>query len=173
MDIDLIEGIRVEAPTKEEKKEISSHFLCPVDIWKVIYPKMERRFKRYLKKNEIKTTKMLFHGSRESNWKSIIENGLHRGISGKFGGGIYMTPDARLAEGFAGNGYIGYFDTAYGNPLMVYEQTDVGYGEDVLFVNDKNCIHAAPEKISVVGNYNEVVFFDTNATCLKFLIRKK
>ena len=66
--------------------------------WRVTNLKTQDRFDRFVQDNNIKETKLLFHGSRSENFWSIIKTGLvlrptNAIITGKmFGYGCYYAP---------------------------------------------------------------------------------
>ena len=162
------DGVTIVTPSKTEEQRILSRVPEGKKLYKVKYAdQMTKRFSDYLEKNEIKRKKLLFHGSAERNWASIIQNGLHAGKSGKFGGGIYLSPEYKMSQMYGK--IIGVFDTAYGNPLFIYNYEDVGFNQNILYVNDKQCVHANPKNIKTLC-YNEVVFFEPEAVILKYLI---
>lgn len=74
--------------------------------WRVKNLKTQKRFDEFVKENNITDTKLLFHGSRNENWWSIINSGLvlkptNAVIIGKmFGYGIYYAPKARKSLGY-------------------------------------------------------------------------
>ena len=66
--------------------------------WRVKNLKTQKRFDKFVKDNDIKDTRLLFHGSRSENFWSIIKTGLvlrptNAVITGKmFGYGCYYAP---------------------------------------------------------------------------------
>ena len=74
--------------------------------WRVKNIKTQQRYDDFVKENNIKDTKLLFHGSRNENWWSIINTGLvlkptNAVITGKlYGYGIYFAPKARKSLGY-------------------------------------------------------------------------
>ena len=106
--------------------------------WRVKNLKTQQRYDDFVKENNIKDTKLLFHGSRNENWWSIINSGLvlkptNAVITGKmFGYGIYYAPKARKSLGYtslsgsywargnSSSGFMALMDVAYGKPYDVY-----------------------------------------------------
>lgn len=66
--------------------------------WRVKNLKTQERFDKFVKENNIKDTRLLFHGSRSENWFSIIKTGLMIRPSNAvytgsmFSDGIYFAP---------------------------------------------------------------------------------
>ena len=106
--------------------------------WRVRNRKTQDRFDQYVEDNHITNRKLLWHGSRNENWWSIINTGLvlrptNAVITGKmFGYGIYYAPKARKSLGYTslhnsywarGNSsyaFMALLDVAYGKPFDVY-----------------------------------------------------
>ena len=106
--------------------------------WKVTNLRTQERFDKFVKDNDIKDVRLLFHGSRNENWWSIIQSGLvlrptNAVITGKmFGYGIYYAPKARKSLGYtsltgsywargnSSSGFMALMDVAYGKPYDVY-----------------------------------------------------
>ena len=165
------DGVQIVTPTKAEEQRILSRVHEQKSLYKVKYAnQMENRFLAYLEANGVTRKKLLSHASAQQNWGSISHNGLHAGTHGKFGGGIYLSPDYRLSRSFGP--IVGVFETAYGNPLFIYDFEDVGFDQNILYINDKQCVHANPKNIKRII-YNEVVFFEPEAVILRYLITSK
>lgn len=154
-----------------------------LNVYRVIPKAQQERFNAYLKKNDIHEVKQLWHGSRNCNWLSIVENGLQLNpnaqITGKmFGKGIYFAPNAykswgytshygsRWAGGSDSRVFMGLYATAYGKPwnldsaYTTLEESDVksqGY----------DCVHAH------AGNalmQDEIVFYNEDAIVLNYIV---
>lgn len=129
--------------------------------YRVINDRTQKTFDDYLKAEKIKTVKMMFHGSRDENWLSIMLKGLSLNpdavITGKmFGHGLYFSPDAdkswgytsgygtRWAHGNKSVAYLGLFALAYGKPYNVYNGADTGLNESRFKALHPgcNCLHA-------------------------------
>ena len=151
-------------------------------VWKIDPVEQKKRFKEYCKKNNITNTKKFWHGSRNENWESIIRQSLlihpNAITTGKmFGYGIYFAPSARKSYGYtscqgsywangnSSNGFMGLYNTAYGDP---YYPTSSGDKKNEMLMAGKNCVHAKRKNI---GLYNdEVVFYNENAICIEYLV---
>lgn len=175
--------------TSEEDKAIIDNMLAPelkgkvTGTWKISSDKFNSRYEHYCKDNKITNTKLLWHGSRNENWLSIINNGLllnpNAVITGKmFGNGIYFAPScmkswgytshygARWTGGDSNVSYMGIYETAYGNPLKVQRAQHFTQAE--LVRNGKNCVHA--ERGAQLRN-DEIVYYSESAMVLRYLVR--
>ena len=152
-------------------------------IWRVKPLKQEKRFAEYCKKRHIRQIRKFWHGSRNENWASIIENSLSLSpnaiITGKmFGDGIYFAPSpsksfnytsykgTSWANGKSDRGFMGIFATAYGNPNMV-STWGGDYSADCKR-GQYDCVHATSGNTGLRAD--EVVFYDENAMCLNYLV---
>lgn len=160
--------------------------------WKVKNLKTQKRYDDFVKENNITDTKLLFHGSRNENWWSIINSGLvlkptNAVITGKmFGYGIYYAPKARKSLGYtsldgsywargnSNSGFMALMDVAYGKPYDVYSFDSKYYSFDY----DKlqhvcpgaNCLHA--HEGSMLRN-DEIIIYKEEQCTIKYLIELK
>lgn len=160
--------------------------------WKVKNLKTQKRYDNFVKENNITDTKLLFHGSRNENWWSIINSGLvlkptNAVITGKmFGYGIYYAPKARKSLGYtslngsywtrgnSNSGFMALMDVAYGKPYDVYSFDSKYYSFDY----DKlqracpgaNCLHA--HEGSMLRN-DEIIIYKEEQCTIKYLIELK
>lgn len=173
----------------EEQKEFVLKYLYDESlkrkvkkIYRVIPSKQQKAFDEYCKKNNITNIKYLWHGSRNQNWLSIVENSLklnpNARINGKmFGYGIYFAPDpeksfgytsynySRWAHGNSDVAYMGLYSTGYGNPY--YPSTS---GEYKHMVGSKyNCVHAKPSICRYLCR-DEIIYYDEAAICLQYIV---
>ena len=157
--------------------------------WKVKNIKTQERFEKFVKENNIKSTKLLFHGSRNENWWSIINTGLvlkptNAVITGKmFGYGIYYAPKARKSLGYTsldgsywvrGNsksGFMALMDVAYGKPYDVYsfdsKYYNFNYDRLQEACNGANCLHA--HEGSMLRN-DEIIVYKEDQCTIRYLI---
>ena len=157
--------------------------------WKVKNVKTQERFEKFVKENNIKNTKLLFHGSRNENWWSIINTGLvlkptNAVITGKmFGYGIYYAPKARKSLGYTsldgsywvrGNsksGFMALMDVAYGKPYDVYsfdsKYYNFNYDRLQEACNGANCLHA--HEGSMLRN-DEIIVYKEDQCTIRYLI---
>lgn len=157
--------------------------------WKVKNVKTQERFEKFVKENNIKNIKLLFHGSRNENWWSIINTGLvlkptNAVITGKmFGYGIYYAPKARKSLGYTsldgsywvrGNsksGFMALMDVAYGKPYDVYsfdsKYYNFNYDRLQEACNGANCLHA--HEGSMLRN-DEIIVYKEDQCTIRYLI---
>lgn len=158
--------------------------------WKVTNLKTQERFDKFVKDNDIKDTRLLFHGSRNENWWSIINTGLvlkptNAVITGKmFGYGIYYAPKAQKSLGYtsfgywtrgnATEGYMALMDVAYGKPYDVHSFDSKYYNFNYERLQQccpgANCLHAHAE--SMLRN-DEIIVYKEERCTIKYLIRLK
>ena len=158
--------------------------------WRVTNVKTQGRFDKFVADNDIKDTKLLFHGSRSENFWSIIKNGLvlrptNAVITGKmFGYGCYYAPKCAKSIGYTslsgsywargGNNtaYMALFDVAYGIPYDVYnfdsKYYNLNYEKLQQFQPGANCLHAHADK-GMLRN-DEIVVYKEDQMTIKYLI---
>jgi len=157
--------------------------------WKVTNLRTQERFDKFVKDNDIKDVRLLFHGSRNENWWSIIQSGLvlrptNAVITGKmFGYGIYYAPKARKSLGYtsldgsywargnSNSGFMALMDVAYGKPYDVYsfDSKYYGFNYDALQRNcpGANCLHA--HEGSMLRN-DEIIVYKEEQCTIKYLV---
>ena len=160
--------------------------------WRVKNLKTQKRYDDFVKENNITNTKLLFHGSRNENWWSIINSGLvlkptNAVITGKmFGYGIYYAPKARKslgytslsgsywAKGSSNSGFMALMDVAYGKPYDVYSFDSKYYSFDYNKLQNAcpgaNCLHA--HEGSMLRN-DEIIVYKEEQCTIKYLIELK
>lgn len=156
--------------------------------WKVTNIETQKNFDNYMKDNNLKEKdkKLLFHGSRNENWMSIISTGLkirptnaiHTGSM--FADGLYFAPKCAKSIGYTSSGYwtrgteavcyMALFEVAYGNPYVIYSHDSSCYYLNYDKIKSKgcNCLHAKADK-GMLRN-DEIVFYNTNQVTIKYLI---
>lgn len=159
------------------------------NAWRVKNLKTQERYDKFVKENHIKNTKLLFHGSRNENWWSIINSGLmlkptNAVITGKmFGYGIYYAPKARKslgytslsgsywARGSSNSGFMALMDVAYGKPYDVYsfdsKYYDFNYEALQRACAGANCLHA--HEGSMLRN-DEIIIYKEEQCTIHYLI---
>lgn len=174
------------ATIKASLGEISGKFH---KAWKVTNLKTQERFDNFVKLNEINDTRLLFHGSRNENWWSIINTGLvlkptNAVITGKmFGYGIYFAPKARKslgytslsgsywAHGSSNSGFMALMDVAYGKPYDVhsFDSKYYNFNYDILQNNcpGANSLHA--HEGSMLRN-DEIIVYKEEQCTIKYLV---
>lgn len=158
--------------------------------WRVTNLKTQKRFDDFVTDNNIRDTKLLFHGSRSENFWSIIKTGLvlrptNAVITGKmFGYGCYYAPKCAKSIGYTslsgsywahgGNNtaYMALFDVAYGTPYDVYnfdsKYYNLDYNKLQEFKAGANCLHAHADK-GMLRN-DEIVVYKEEQMTIKYLI---
>lgn len=160
--------------------------------WRVKNLRTQKRFDDFVKENDIKDVRLLFHGSRNENWWSIINSGLmlrptNAVITGKmFGYGIYYAPKARKslgytslsgsywAKGNSNSGFMALMDVAYGKPYDVYSFNSKYYNFNYEALQKNcpgaNCLHA--HEGSMLRN-DEIIVYKEEQCTIKYLVELK
>ena len=180
--------IRVRNARETEINFVLKHLSQTIDktrikIYKIIPNKQNELFNKY-KETHKSETKYFWHGSKSSNWASIIKNSLYCPINATngrmFGNGIYLAPSSMKSLGYTDGGYwaggsrnkqiLGLYKTAY-NPLCYSKGTMWNYSEDYkakTLNSNHTCLHAK------AGDFNlrndEVIFYNNDAVCLEYLV---
>lgn len=187
-------GLVMEEATKDDIALIKTLMKESVDkfrkAWRVTNVKTQERFDKFVRENNIKDTRLLFHGSRSENFWSIIKTGLvlrptNAVITGKmFGYGCYYAPKCAKSIGYTslsgsywahgGNNtaYMALFDVAYGTPYDVYNFDSKYYNLDYdklqQFKSGANCLHAHADT-GMLRN-DEIVVYKEEQMTIKYLI---
>lgn len=157
--------------------------------WKVTNKATQQSFNTYIKDNNNPTTKLLWHGSRNENWWSIINSGLvlrptNAVITGKmFGYGIYFATKARKSIGYTSlsgsywargsstSAFMGLYEVAYGKPFDVYsfdsKYYSLNYENLQKMCQGANCLHAHAGKM--LAN-DEIIVYQQPQTTIKYLV---
>ena len=131
-------GLVMEETTNDDVALIKTLMKESVDkfrkAWRVTNLKTQERFDKFVAENDIKDTRLLFHGSRSENWFSIIKTGLMIRPSNAvytgsmFSDGIYFAPKCQKSIGYtslsgaywthggSNTAYMALFEVAYGTP---------------------------------------------------------
>ena len=158
--------------------------------WRVTNLKTQDRFDKFVTDNNIKDTRLLFHGSRSENFWSIIKTGLvlrptNAVITGKMlGYGIYFATKCQKSIGYtslsgsywarggSSVAYMALFEVAYGTPYDVYSFDSKYYSLDYnrlqQFCPGANCVHAHADR-GMLRNDEIVVYKEAQLT-IKYLI---
>lgn len=158
--------------------------------WRVKNLKTQERFDKFVAENDIKDTRLLFHGSRSENWFSIIKTGLMIRPSNAvytgsmFSDGIYFAPKCQKSIGYTSlsgsywtrggdnTAYMALFEVAYGTPYVVYQHDSSCYHLNYDVLQNKNpkcnCLHAKADK-GMLRN-DEIVFYRNDQMTIKYLI---
>lgn len=158
--------------------------------WRVTNLKTQERFDKFVAENDIKDTRLLFHGSRSENFWSIIKTGLvlrptNAVITGKMlGWGVYFAPKCQKSIGYtslsgsywahggSNVAYMALFEVAYGTPYDVYSFDSKYYSLDYnklqQFCPGANCVHAHADR-GMLRN-DEIVVYKEDQLTIKYLI---
>lgn len=187
-------GLVMEEATRDDIAMIKTLMKESADkfrkAWRVTNLKTQERFDKFVQDNDIKDTRLLFHGSRSENFWSIIKTGLvlrptNAVITGKmFGYGCYYAPKCAKSIGYTslsgsywahgGNNtaYMALFDVAYGTPYDVYnfdsKYYNLDYNKLQQFKPGANCLHAHADK-GMLRN-DEIVVYKEEQMTIKYLI---
>ena len=157
--------------------------------WKVKNVKTNDRYQKFIEDENIKDTKLLWHGSRNENWWSIINTGLvlkptNAVITGKmFGYGIYYAPKAQKSLGYtslegsywargnSNSAFMALMEVAYGKPYDVHsfdsKYYDFNYERLQKICPGANCLHAHAG--SMLRN-DEIIVYKEEQCTIRYLV---
>lgn len=185
-------GLTIEPINEQDKKiilkelgEIKDKFY---KAWRVTNKATRERFNNEIEQATNKTTKLLWHGSKNENWFSIMSNGLllnpNAAITGKmFGFGLYLGLQARKsfnytsyegsywAHGKSDRAFMGLYDIHYGNPYIVndFNSRYYKYNYKKLRENgDYNSLHADSSK-GMLRN-DEIIVYQESQADIRYLV---
>ena len=158
--------------------------------WRVTNLATQKRFDEYVQ-GGVKT-KLLWHGSRNENWWSIVGSGLvlrptNAVITGKmFGYGIYFATKARKSLGYTSlsgsywahgsspSAFMGLYEVAYGKPYDVHSFNSKYYSLNYEGLQKMcpgaNCLHA--HEGQMLRN-DEIIVYQECQTTIKYLVELK
>lgn len=185
-------GLRFEEITQEEKELIKKNLGSISDkfyqAWKVVNNRTQEKFDKFTQDNNIIHKKLLWHGSRNENWWSIINTGLvlrpSAVITGKmFGFGIYYAPKAQKSFGYtsyhgsywaggnSNSAFMSLYEVAYGKPYDVHSFDNMyhnfNYEQLQKHCPGANCLHAH------AGNMlrnDEIIVYKEDQSTIKYLV---
>ena len=185
-------GLTIEPINEQDKKIILKELSEIKDkfykAWRVTNKATRERFNNEIEQATNKTTKLLWHGSKNENWFSIMSNGLllnpNAAITGKmFGFGLYMGLQARKsfnytsyegsywAHGNSDRAFMGLYDIHYGNPYIVddFNSRYYKYNYEKLRENgDYNSLHADSSK-GMLRN-DEIIVYQESQADIRYLV---
>lgn len=157
--------------------------------WSVNNPEIDQKFSSYMKKNNIKKTRELFHGSRSENWWSILTTKLLLQPSNvvksgaMFGRGIYFADkadksmgytsirDSRHAAGKSDKGYLAIYEVATGHEydvkIWMSSMTDLNESSFIREHKDCNSLHAHAG-VNLIND--EYIVYNENACRIKYFL---
>ena len=187
-------GLTMEETTPEDVARIKSLMNESAPkfrrAWRITNKTTQERFDQFVRENDIKDTRLLFHGSRNENWWSIAKTGLmirpsNAVFTGEmFGRAIYFAPKCQKSIGYTSlsgsywarggeaTAYMALFEVAYGTPHVIYEHDSSCYGLNYDVLQRKtpkcHCLHAKADK-GMLRN-DEIVFYRTDQMTIRYLI---
>lgn len=187
-------GLVFEEATEDDIKIIKSALGSCADkfyqAWRVTNLSTQKRFDEYVKDGM--KTKLLWHGSRNENWWSIVGSGLvlrptNAVITGKmFGYGIYFATKARKSLGYTSltgsywahgsspSAFMGLYEVAYGKPYDVHsfdsKYYSLNYEGLQKMCPGANCLHA--HEGQMLRN-DEIIVYQESQTTIKYLVELK
>lgn len=157
--------------------------------WKVKNIRTSKRFEEFISKESISNTKLLWHGSRNENWWSIINSGLvlkptNAVITGKmFGYGIYYAPKAQKSLGYtslngsywaggnSNSAFMALMEVAYGKPYDVYSFDSKYYNFNYEILQQAcphaNCLHA---HAGTMLRNDEIIVYKEDQCTIRYLV---
>ena len=183
-------NLDIQAATEDEMKEIRSklddRFTAKIKrAYRVINTKTQEEYNEFIKKYGINKTKLLWHGSGNENWFSILQKGLLIRPScatytgSMFGDGIYFAPRASKSFGYTNGGYwkggdhsdvriMGLYDVATGDP---YYPNQSEYSLSWNKIREKGKYHSTYAKAEKTGLRNdEIICYRTDQVTIKYLV---
>lgn len=188
-------GLELEPVTATDEKIIRKELGELKDkyymAWKVKNKTTDDKYKTHIKESDFKNSKLLWHGSRNENWMSIISNGLilnpNAVITGKmFGYGIYFGLQSRKsfnytsyknsywAHGNEDTAFMGLYDVHYGNPYIVADFNSKYYDFDYNKLRKEgnyDCLHADSRK-GMLRN-DEIIVYREDQVNIRYLVEFK
>lgn len=157
--------------------------------WRVTNLATQKRFDDFVDNENIKDVRLFWHGSRNENWWSIINNGLmirptNAVYTGSmFGDAIYASPTARKSLGYtslsgsywargnSSSAFMALMNFHYGKPYDVYSFDSKYYNYNYKRLREDcpgaNCLHAHAG--SMLRN-DEIVFYNVDQVTIKYLV---
>lgn len=157
--------------------------------WRVKNFKTQARFDKYVQDNNVEDTRLLFHGSRNENWWSIINTGLvlrptNAIITGKmFGYGLYYALKAEKSLNYTSlegsywtggrskTGFMALMNVAYGKPYNVdsFDSKYYNFNYEALqkACEGANCLHA---HAGAMLRNDEIIVYKEEQCTIKYLI---
>ncbi len=187
-------GLCMEEVTNDEVALIKTLMNESADkfrnAWRVTNVKTQEKFDKFVSENDIKDTRLLFHGSRSENFWSIMKTGLvlrptNAVITGKMWGfGIYFAPKCAKSIGYTSlsgsywasgsdkTAYMALFDVAYGTPYDTYQFDSQYYSLDYnklqQYKPGAHCVHAHAGT-GMLRN-DEIIVYKEEQMTIKYLI---
>jgi poly [ADP-ribose] polymerase len=183
--------IRPATPEEEEmiKKKLDNIADRFVTAYRVVNNKTQKCFDEWMSKVDNKKCELFFHGSRNENWLSILENGLllrpsNVVISGKmFGYGTYFADKAQKslgytssrgsywARGSSNEAFMALFEVHLGNSLEVDAFESWCSRLDESSLKKKGNYDSVFAKAGKSLRNNEFIVYNQNQANIKYLVQ--
>lgn len=183
-------GLAMEPCTSDDiriiKEELGANKGQFVNAWRVTNNATQKKFEQFMKKYDVKETKLLWHGSRNENWWNIIKTGLvlrptNVVITGKmFGYGSYFANLAQKSIGYtslrgaywsrgdSNRAFLALMEVAYGKPYDVECSCDMNW--NILHKKGYHSLHAHAGR----SLYNdEIVVYREDQMTIRYLVEIK
>lgn len=184
-------GITIEPASDEDIKNIKNHLGELKDKFRRAFVvsnlKSEKRFNDFVSKADNKQVELFWHGSRNTNWLSILQNSLMIRPSGvatvgaMFSLGIYGADKARKAFGYTSS-RSAYWTKENSNVVyMAVFKFHVGKQKHI-YKHDNSCYHITEQSLKkegydsvfAHGGYdlinNEYVIYNHSQCTIKYLV---
>lgn len=192
-------GLEIYVATDKQVESVKKHLsdsLVPKikKVFRVINKKTQAAFDEFIKNNPMPnnkkfTVKQLWHGSRNENWMSILQNGLVLNpdavITGKmFGKGLYFAPSSMKswnytsarnttwAHGNSDTAFMALYAVAYGNPYVVYDHSSSWYNFDYNKLKrlhpDCHSVHAKSDKGMLRAD--EIMVYNQSQCTINYIV---
>jgi len=184
-------GITIEPASDEDIKNIKNHLGELKDKFRRAFVvsnlKSEKRFNDFVSKADNKQVELFWHGSRNENFLSILQNSLMIRPSGAvysgsmFGDSIYMARKARKSFGYTssrgsywakGNSNIAYmaiFKCHVGKQWIIHEHQSYCYSLNETTVKNKGFDSVWAKAGKSLYN-DEYMFYNPNQVTIKYLV---
>ena len=162
------------------------------NAWVVKNNKTQEKFDIFVKSEGNIKTKLLWHGSRNENWWSIINSGLvlkptNAVITGKmFGYGTYFATKARKSLGYtslsgsywaggsSNSAFMSLYDVAYGIPYDAYsfdsQYNQLNYDRLQRIKPGDHCLHTHER---MMQRNDAIIVYKEDQTTIKYLVELK
>lgn len=184
--------INIERITNEEEQYIKNALGSIKDKYhqavRVIHNKSKQKFEEHIAKVDNKKIELLWHGSRNANWISILQTGLLIRPSGAihtgsmFGDGIYFANKARKSYGYtSGNGsywangnsnkaFMALFEIHTGHTYHINKHTSECYKFSESYIKNKNNYDSVFAHGGIDLKNDEKIVYNSNQCTIKYLV---
>lgn len=196
--ISLLDKLGIEMKEKDQRledevkealgSELKNKY---VNCWYVVNTKTQEIFNKHLNESNDKKTRIYWHGSRNANWISILENGLKIRPSNAvytgsmFGDGIYFAPKAMKSFGYTSSSNAYWTKGNSNTAIMALFKVHVGKRYHIN-EHTSECSKLTKQKLINKGNYDstyahagkdlrndEIIIYDSNQATIYALVELK